>query len=599
MGATARKLISLAILLTLVLTGAVILRAGRGGVSVSRGARAEAPDAPEARAEAPETGVPDDTEPPPVPEPERGGRAGPARVESAPVGSTVVRGTLRFTDGTPVRDAEIALGPTATPVALDRDGHFVVEAARPGDQVMMLCFGRGNRVLLRDVLVGPEPVRDLLVEVDRGVVLEGTVVADDSGRPMPEVIAIVSRVGGDATRQQGRFGQGLTDGKGRFRIPHLPAGTYAVSVNPSAFGPSGYETVTRRVDVAAETGPIAFRLEPTGRLSVRLTRVPPGLEGAQASLYVSGEDGTGGNHGYAATLAEGGLVEFDRPAPGRYSITLVTGHNLDAPLADHELVVDDSTPPVVEMPLPRAGSVRGSVADAAGQPLSKRRLRLMPGEKEVETDESGAFHYPFVKPGGYELFVRSGTGWISAGEFEVRVGETATVDARLPGTGAIRGLLNAPRMRDGARIYLARADGSTIVGTARVDARGEFRLEHLEAGPYLVVASTSDSPLIPRMVVVRKGEVADAGEFVMERAPKVPVQIIVPAGTKPPEKVEISLAIPGAEDVVQLDGRGRGTLTLIPAGTWTATVRAEGFEQKELELKLPSQEPLRIELHPK
>jgi hypothetical protein len=41
--------------------------------------------------------------------------------------------------------------------------------------------------------------------------------------------------------------------------------------------------------------------------------------------------------------------------------------------------------------------------------------------------------------------------------------------------------------------------------------------------------------------------------------------------------------------VVQSDGHGRGMLMLIPAGTWTATVSAEGFESK----------PLRIELHPK
>ncbi|MHC5033185.1 MAG: sigma-70 family RNA polymerase sigma factor [Planctomycetota bacterium] len=599
MGATARKLISLAILITLVFTGAVIVHAGRGDAPVSRAERADGPAAPEARAEAPGTGVPEDIAVPPAPEPGGAGPARPPRVESTPVTGTVVRGTLRFTDGAPVQDAEVSLGPTLQPVALDRDGHFVIEGVKSGDHFLGLCFGRGNRVSLGEVLVTPEQVKDLLIEVERGVVLEGTVVADDSGEPMAEVLVLVSRIGGDAARRQGRFVNWLTDAQGRFRVPYLPPGTYSVTVDPSTFRPSGYGTVSRRVEVDAQTGPLTFRVEPTGCLAVRLMNVPPGLEGTNASLYVSGDDGSGGNHGFAATLAEGKLVEFDRPAPGRYRITLVTGHNLDAPLASLDLVVNASTPPVVELRLPGAGAVRGSVAGAAGQPLAKRRLRLMPDEEEVKTDESGAFHYPFVKPGTYDLFVRSGTGWISAGELEVRLGETATVDAQLPGTGAIHGLLNAPRMRDGARIYLATAEDSRLVGTAQVDALGEFRFEHLEAGSYIVVARTSDSPMIPREVVVRDGEVADAGEFLVERAPEAPLHIVVPAGTKPPQKVEISLAIPGPDHVVQLDGKGRGTLTLVPAGTWTATVSAEGFESREIELKLPSAEPLRIELQPK
>ena len=102
----------------------------------------------------------------------------------------------------------------------------------------------------------------------QGGTIAGQVV-DRAGNPLSAVAVVATRPG--ETDPQW-LGLGTTDGRGRYRIPNLPAGTYALTFWLPGFGRAARHDVEVRV---SSTQVVDFELAPGMDADVPITIGPP------------------------------------------------------------------------------------------------------------------------------------------------------------------------------------------------------------------------------------------------------------------------------------------------------------------------------------
>lgn len=199
------------------------------------------------------------------------------------------------------------------------------------------------------------------------------------------------------------------------------------------------------------------------------------------------------------------------------------------------------------VPVDEGGTISGHVlARPGGQPLRQADVRLS-GDPLRErlfalTDEEGRYTFTGLPPGTYTVAAFS-TGYVewSYGQrrwndlptgIDLRKGETATADLRLPRAGVIVARLSSPagqpivglqvqalakRFTDGRPTFTI-AGGHT---NAVTDDRGEARLFGLPEGEYYVVARPAS--LMPLQRPPREGETFYPGTRTSDRAMAVGV----------------------------------------------------------------------------
>ncbi|GAA2521269.1 carboxypeptidase regulatory-like domain-containing protein [Pilimelia columellifera] len=202
-----------------------------------------------------------------------------------------------------------------------------------------------------------------------------------------------------------------------------------------------------------------------------------------------------------------------RVAPGTYRVGFATGGAVQwAPgriaadqAAEHELAVGDRIE-VREVTLP-VGSLRGTVVDAAGEPVPGVAVRLHTGTvpmHEAFTNRRGIYEIERVYPGSYRVSFDASRGmpqWApgktrpaEATTVAVAAGAARTLDETLLPTGDITGTLldavGAP-IQGGIVTVIARPDAGAFDHTVETtDERGQFTVRGISVGEYTLGFAT-------------------------------------------------------------------------------------------------------------
>ncbi|MHC4957675.1 MAG: sigma-70 family RNA polymerase sigma factor [Planctomycetota bacterium] len=519
------------------------------------------------------------------PEPSNTG-GGQGAEPTATEGETVLRGELRTTDGMPASGVGLQLDGAFFDdgvVTTDKAGRFRIEDAEAGDRTLYIKSGTGH-LLLRTVAVRPHEASEVSIVLHPGTTLKGAVTADE--RPLEGALVLVTRTGGLTELEQGRNGHAMTRADGLFRIDRLPAGTYEVKIHRV-----GYAPTIRRVVLPRDGEPLAVALEKSQPTAVRLLDVPPALAGMDVQLTIRPRAPGMPTRAVPARLQEGRLVPFDRPASGSYELAILLPYALGAPIASREVDGGPDAGPEIEMRVPAGGRLQGTVVGKG-----RRTVVLEPGLYTAEADPAGAFALDYVKPGAYAVFVKSGTGRVVAGSVEVSANTTSEHVVRLAGNASVRGGLRPVPARGSGRVELSRA--GQPVGDATIDFRGEFRLGFLEPGEYELVVSVGETQVERSFVSVGAGGEHDVGVVDASSLSSVPVAVTVPAGSRMPRAIAISITRGGrvVQQIVHLDADGRGLLKRMPPGRALLRFVADGFGEGEVECHAPSRTPLDVQV---
>lgn len=360
----------------------------------------------------------------------RGARVTLARVDSGPVATTITDGEGLFSfDGLMNGRYSIA----------------VAKAAYLATEYGALRPGRPGRI----VTIGPgSPHAAIVVALQRGAVITGTVL-NEQGQPVPGAqVFIVKRAfdGGFRTltrtpaqsAQAGSGGSALTDDRGVFRLYGLAPDDYLVGVE---------------------------RNRPS-EVTLRQT-TPDDVRRARAMIDAAQEQRAG--RPSAPTVLAGGFGgTTPRPLAAGYAPVFYPGTPSASSAIPVTVAAGEERSDVNIVTLPsRLGSVRGTVSDSGGAPLTDVLVRLVPTEPSLQSSallplaRDGTFQFSGLAPGNYVIeartapsAARSAARWAAA-PLVVFDGLDARVDAALQRSTTVTGTVS---FRDGAASASTRVD---------------------------------------------------------------------------------------------------------------------------------------------
>ena len=350
------------------------------------------------------------------------------------------------------------------------------------------------------------------VVLDTGLRIRGVVRTRD-GTPIGGATVLTYARSESATRPPTT----VSDEDGTFALGGLQPGNMPLHVSAPGYAPL-------QQSVAAGADDLELVLDPGGTVigSVVDAKGQP-VDGA--TLFAQTEE-TGENrgHGFATADEGGGRFTLRDLRSGRYVIQARAPKHGEA--AAQAVVGAGRTTDVGAVRLRPGGTVRGTVVDAAGEPVAGASVRVETGtpralDSIAQTDGRGAFEIAGVPPGQFHVAARHPAFAPGRAPAEIE-SETDTVDVRvvLPRGGRVEGVV---RRRDGEPF----AGGQVIVlagpaplgwnaGGSRVTVAddGSFALEHAPAGRarvlLLMPATTTGVPahqsILQREVDVLDGE---------------------------------------------------------------------------------------------
>ncbi len=362
-------------------------------------------------------------------------------------GSLTLRGLARYEDGRPHRgvidlmDERHVIFGLGGGVATNADGRFCFEHLLPGQVRLSTVVGGNRRVMSSSVTLPHEGEVEFVI--DEGVIDRvGRVVADDDGKPVPGAVVMgFTREGG------GSFARARTDQDGRFTLV-ITAGKVELQVMAAGFADP------RRAVIEPGT-PCIIRLERlagvTGRVLSDIDGKPVAGVTVHASVFpesvraISDEEGryhlTGLPPGKLKLLAWGG---------GWVSRDLTTGAESGFMPQDDGLRVEAGKVVTQDIVVTRAGSARGRVLDAGGNPVAAAHVTarfdnmsmsmLMMGifspgtlAASAQTAGDGTFTIGTLLPGVMVYFDANPPvgAPASAGPFTVAAGGTLSVEIQL------------------------------------------------------------------------------------------------------------------------------------------------------------------------
>ncbi len=452
----------------------------------------------------------------------------------------------------------------------DKDGRYRIEGLPPGQYVVFksriderapnIGYDLMGNMRLKTVTVRRDRVThlDIQDESEDGVRVWGTV--RDGTEPVAR--AMVTAIGADS---EGLFGMGLraqpTDEQGRFELAGLKPGTYLFQVTRFAGRP---QQASLSVDVPDAVREYRVDLDlpqsfVSGRVVDRSGNPVPRLRVA-AGVEEGGMDAAPGLLGLILKNAvaetrtdENGEFKLDRMAVGTYRVTASgrrfggRGGNAEFGDAAIEGVVVDGNAPVtgLEIVVPRAGRITGTVLDGSGNPAAgaeivasredgnaapdaERQMMDLFGvqARPERSDAEGHFELSGVTPGTYT--VRADAEGLSPGTAEgVVVVEEGSVDVTLRVvTGATLRL--RARNIDGEDIPLASIsvlDGKgrplasnvsvtsvlrrLLGGQQRKSDTGWYEIGSVPPDTYTIVVREKDQPEIRVTRTIQDGEHVD------------------------------------------------------------------------------------------
>jgi protocatechuate 3,4-dioxygenase beta subunit len=270
---------------------------------------------------------------------------------------------------------------------------------------------RGASQPLKDLAAGKTTQVDL--KLGAGGAMEGVVKGPD-GKPVEgcQVMAF-QRIG------QGGYtatGGGRTGPDGRYTVPHVPPGNWALSIVPPAGGSLMLQAVAEKAVAAGKTETADVKLQKGNAIVGRVatTKGKP-VAGAYVHLDVGRDGGLPYMPGmenqnrYVALTDKDGGFHFDGLIPGTHKIRcdpIDPGLLVEAA----DVKMSPPGPQKVEMVAHITGVLCGTVRDADGKPLGYEvlSLRLQPaaggkGQYSGYPDAEGRFRIAGIIPGPYAL----------------------------------------------------------------------------------------------------------------------------------------------------------------------------------------------------
>ncbi len=412
----------------------------------------------------------------------------------------------------PLGDGSGALRKATT----DEAGRFLLEGVICG-RVELRCHPEGRRAAklkLEEELTEGEVVQGVELVVETGEVVAGVVRFPD-GLPAAgarvEVGPDISKV--DAGRMGGGIdfsdrGEATADEQGAFEVSGLGSGEFQVAValeNEDGQHEGFWRAVQSRVR-GGSTG-LVLELEGLTKVTGRvldLEAQPVDSFSVSATLEGTGTVfGIGAEQQSKSFQATGdGSFELDRLRAGTWKV--VAKAKGFASSEEFELVLPlpaDAVPLVLT--LAPAASCTGRVLDPLGQPVSGARVTLETtlgdrvkvargeGPPEVYSDQEGGFSLEGLEPGSSEL-VAYLDGYASSAPVPVQL-TSASVTEDVVLTLRVGSLLTGEVLKDGEpapgmSVIVQMMPSYTRQHMMSSDARGEFRIEHLEPGQWQVIA---------------------------------------------------------------------------------------------------------------
>ncbi|RKG88488.1 hypothetical protein D7V88_14200 [Corallococcus terminator] len=295
-----------------------------------------------------------------------------------------------------------------------------------------------------------------------------------------------------------------SDARGAFRVDGLAPGTWRLE----ARAPGHARVVMERLLIPSE-GPLTVALRVAGVIEGFVVDAE-GLPAADAEVRVDGSSDPG-----VTTGAQGGFsLEVE---PGSHTLSAWRGEEsgaLDAPVVSIAGgVVRDA-----RIRLGPGAWLEGRVVErSSGTPVEGASvdLRRSGGDEDVGralSDAEGHFRLRGLAPGSYDASV-SAPGFSSIVRYGLTVGagEHFPVELMLPRTGAVEGQVRDTRGSPVAQARVSRlapgSDADRVMGEARTDATGHYRLEGLPPG-WMSLSARREGATVG---VVRSVEVGEDG----------------------------------------------------------------------------------------
>jgi hypothetical protein len=433
------------------------------------------------------------------------------------------------------------------------------------------------------------------------------VVRDAVGRrPIAGVQLALERDGQRAearTDEQGRFQLGWTAGHaGRLSVVH----------------PQYVDLFRAEQSAPAE---LDLALEPSAQLLVWLEPAPPPEALSQLFVWWRRSARPGDWTAHAGRLGAEGRVEFVDLAPGEYALAGRVGGQFVPLRAGLDLAPGQLR--VERVVLEAGGVLRGRATDERDRPLAGVRVELVPRSSGLppdaerargvvaETEADGEYELRDVAPGPYRLRATTTYGDTRQTELEFEAGAEFRHDLEFAapvrttghvsalGGGAVAGALVRclPRRdRDGLQSLLL-PPGPGAPGV-RTDERGEFVLEDLPPGEFLVLVvhpPESRPELAPAQLhlprLAAEGP-AEALEVVLGTGNELRGVVLAAGAETPLEGAEVRLSYTVGRSAVphsatRTDAEGTFRLQGAPDGSGWLEVEAAGHrparESVELE----------------
>jgi hypothetical protein len=405
---------------------------------------------------------------------------------------------------------------------------YTLTAERPGYATQAF----GQRALYQQfstaIMTGEGQATDNLVfRLIPSAVITGT-VTDTRGDPVPGMMVVALQVSGSGARRRiVRMAPSSTDDRGYYRIPSLPAGTYAVVVSgqpfkglpvasvdevayPRTFYPGTTDPEQAQfmpVKAGQEArGDLVLRPVPSGRIIGTAPNLPAGKQVyafLDASTLLHGEINV-----MPSVWVAGGQFRFENVPAGKYSVYLMDDASHISGAAD--VVVNgagDTSVTMSDALFPQV-SVHVSVTGEPKYPNTTCLVALVPVEEMQSTiapvGTDGDAVIPQVRPGKYEVTVAQGPrlaitsmrvrGAIAAGQM-VDIPETGPVEIELAVDAAAQDLPGRvtaeSRSQPGVIVMLVQRDGWQYTASYRfdqTDSDGTFRWQSVPKGEYLMFA---------------------------------------------------------------------------------------------------------------
>ncbi|MDQ1255844.1 MAG: hypothetical protein QG656_438, partial [Candidatus Hydrogenedentes bacterium] len=410
----------------------------------------------------------------------------------------------------------------------DEKGEFAIPEL-PRGEYQLMAFKENYKADILGLPVYPDGYQDIhdielvLTAVDTGDSSVFGQVTDSEGKPVEGVTVTLRGVETAALSRVERKAQ--SDVSGNYLFSGVSQGILTLEA-----AKEGYSQ--KRVANVRLNEPTDIELEGqasvAGRVTVRETGAPP----PSFTIQVFPMPDASNNSGGLLMRPQRGVSETFNGEDGQYSVTLSPGRYQVTALAP------GFTPADLEVTLKpgeqrgnqdlevkqRGGGIAGKVVTRDGKsPLGASVWYVRSGltnaapQQGRQVGADGAYEFAQLSPGAYDVFARvEGYAQGRVGPVEVGEEETVTgIDITLETGGTLTGFVAIDGQLQADAVVTVMG-GSDLVRMTNTDANGQYTIDHLSAGQYLVTAQMLGKEILsgvlnPRLnrVQIVNGEVSE------------------------------------------------------------------------------------------